>query len=185
MLKKLSVACAFTAAPVAVPAWAQQSVGPASPTTVITKKAVIDDAENGGKRDIVETAERAGSFKTLGTALQAAGLVGTLKGKGPFTVLAPTDEAFAKLPKGTVESLLKPENKEKLIAILKYHVIPEAVTAADLAKMKSVKTVNGESLTITTQGDTVMLENAKLTKANIACTNGVIYVIDTVLMPKE
>src|SRR5208283_1227409 len=107
-------------------------------------------------QDIVETAVAAGSFKTLAAALQAAGLVDTLKGKGPFTVFAPTDEAFAKLPPGTVEDLLKPENKEKLVAILTYHVVPGTDLASQIAKMKSVKTVNGEELMIKTSMGSVM-----------------------------
>lgn len=123
--------------------------------------------------------------KTLTSALKAAGLVDTLKGKGPFTVFAPTDEAFAKLPSGTVESLLKPENKEHLAAILKYHVLPKTETAADAMKMTSAKTVNGESLTIKREAGNLYVDNAKIVKPDIACTNGVIHVVDTVLMPKE
>jgi uncharacterized surface protein with fasciclin (FAS1) repeats len=135
-------------------------------------------------KDIVETAVAAGSFKTLEAALQAAGLVDTLKGKGPFTVFAPTDEAFAKLPAGTVEDLLKPENKAKLAAILTYHVVPGTVMAAQAAKLTSAKTVNGASLTIHAMGGKVMIDNATVTKADIACSNGVIHVIDTVVLPK-
>ena len=135
-------------------------------------------------RDIVDTAVAAGSFKTLVAALQAAGLVDTLKGKGPYTVFAPTDEAFAKLPAGTVEDLLKPENKEKLTAILTYHVVPGKVMAAQVSKMKSAKTVNGESLAISTNGGVVMVNNAKVIKADILCSNGVIHVIDSVVLPK-
>jgi transforming growth factor-beta-induced protein len=185
MLKKLSVACAFTAALAAAPILAQQPSGTMPSTTVTAKKVVLDDPENNVKQDIVDTVEKAGPFKTFGAALETGGLVETLKGKGPFTVFAPTDEAFAKLPKGTVESLLRPENKDKLIAILKYHVISGTVMAADIAKLKTAKTSNGASLTIRTQGDSVMLDNGKVTKANIACTNGVIHAIDTVLTPKE
>jgi len=135
-------------------------------------------------KDIVETAVSAGSFTTLTTALQAAGLVDTLKGKGPFTVFAPTDEAFAKLPPGTVEDLLKPENKEKLVAILTYHVVPGKVLAAQVIKMNSAKTVNGQSLTISVNDGTVMVDNAKVIKTDILCSNGVIHVIDSVLLPK-
>jgi uncharacterized surface protein with fasciclin (FAS1) repeats len=137
-----------------------------------------------GSQDIVDTAVAAGSFKTLVAALKASGLVDTLKGKGPFTVFAPTDDAFAKLPAGTVDDLLKPENKQKLIAILTYHVVPGKVTAAQAMKVNSAKTVNGESLNISTQGGTVMINDATVTKADIMCSNGVIHVIDTVLMPK-
>ena len=135
-------------------------------------------------KDIVDTAVAAGSFKTLAAALQAAGLVETLKGKGPFTVFAPTDAAFAKLPAGTVADLLKPENKAKLTAILTYHVVPGAVMAAQAAKLPSAKTVNGASLTIHATGGKVMIDNATVTTADIACSNGVIHVIDTVVLPK-
>lgn len=137
-----------------------------------------------GSKDIVDTAVAAGSFKTLVAALQAAGLVDTLKGEGPFTVFAPTDEAFAKLPAGTVDELLKPENKEKLAAILTYHVVAGKVTAAQVMKISSAKTVNGQSLAISSDGGTVMVDGAKVIKADIMCSNGVIHVIDTVLMPK-
>jgi len=135
-------------------------------------------------KNIVDTAVSAGSFKTLTTALKAAGLVETLKGKGPFTVFAPTDEAFAKLPAGTVESLLEPANKKKLTAILTYHVVAGNVKAADVVKLTSAKTLNGESVTIKTAGGKVMINDATVVKADIAATNGTIHVIDTVLMPK-
>jgi uncharacterized surface protein with fasciclin (FAS1) repeats len=135
-------------------------------------------------QDIVDTAVAAGSFKTLVAALKAAGLVDTLKGKGPFTVFAPTDDAFAKLPAGTVDELLKPENKQKLIAILTYHVVAGKVTAAQAMKLNSAKTVNGQSLAISTDGGTVKINDATVTKADIMCSNGVIHVIDTVLMPQ-
>src|ERR1700761_4740530 len=117
-------------------------------------------------QDIVDTAVSAGSFKTLVAALQAAGLVDTLKGKGPFTVFAPTDDAFAKLPAGTLDELMKPENKEKLKAILTYHVVAGKVTAAQAMKLNSAKTVNGESLNISAQGGTVMINDATVTKAD-------------------
>lgn len=133
------------------------------------------------KTDIVDTAVAAGSFKTLATALQAAGLVETLKGAGPFTVFAPTDEAFAKLPKGTVEALLK--DKAKLTAILTYHVVAGNVMAKDVVKLKSAKTVQGGSVTIDTAAG-VKVDEAHVVKTDIACSNGVIHVIDTVLMPK-
>ncbi len=134
-------------------------------------------------KDIVDTAIAAGQFKTLVAALQAAGLVDTLKGKGPFTVFAPTDEAFAKLPAGTVDSLLKPENKQKLIGILTYHVVAGNVTAADVVKLTSAKTLNGQSVTITVNGNTVKVNDATVIKADIATTNGTIHVIDAVLIP--
>jgi uncharacterized surface protein with fasciclin (FAS1) repeats len=135
-------------------------------------------------QDIVDTAVAAGSFQTLTTALKAAGLVETLKGKGPFTVFAPTDEAFAKLPEGTVQSLLMPENKQKLTAILTYHVVAGNVKAADVIKLTSAKTLNGQSVTIKTVGGKVLINGASVVKADIATTNGTIHVIDTVLMPK-
>ena len=136
------------------------------------------------KKDIVDTAVAAGSFQTLAKALDAAGLVETLKGEGPFTVFAPTDEAFAKLPAGTLEALLKPENKGKLKAILAYHVVPGKVLASEVVKLTSAKTVNGQALTITTEAGTVMVDNAKVIKTDILCSNGVIHVIDSVLLPK-
>jgi uncharacterized surface protein with fasciclin (FAS1) repeats len=131
-------------------------------------------------KDIVDTAVGAGSFKTLATALGAAGLVDTLKGKGPFTVFAPTDEAFAKIPKADLDALLK--DKKKLTAVLTYHVVAGKVMAADV-KAGKVKTVQGSELTVTTAMG-VMVDNAKVTKTDIIADNGVIHVIDTVIMPK-
>jgi len=142
-------------------------------------------ASGSAQMDIVDTAVAAGSFKTLAAALQAAGLVDTLKGKGPFTVFAPTDEAFSKLPAGTVESLLKPENKEKLKAILLYHVVSGDVTAAQVVKLSSSKTVNGQDLKLTVNDGSVMVNEAKVVKADVLASNGVIHVIDTVLLPKD
>jgi uncharacterized surface protein with fasciclin (FAS1) repeats len=136
-----------------------------------------------GGKDIVDTAVAAGSFKTLAKALQAADLVDTLKGTGPFTVFAPTDEAFARLPAGTLDDLLKPENKEKLKAILTYHVVSGKVMAAQAMKLNSAKTVNGKDLTIKSEGGKVMIHDATVTKADIHASNGVIHVIDTVLLP--
>ena len=135
-------------------------------------------------KDIVDTAVSAGSFKTLTAALEAAGLVETLKGKGPFTVFAPTDAAFAKLPEGTLKSLLMPANKQKLTAILTYHVVAGNVKAADVIKLSSAKTLNGQSVTIKVVGGKVLINGATVVKADIAATNGTIHVIDTVLMPK-
>jgi uncharacterized surface protein with fasciclin (FAS1) repeats len=135
------------------------------------------------KKDIVDTAVGAGSFSTLVTAVKAAGLVETLKGDGPFTVFAPTDAAFAKLPKGTVEALL--QDKEKLAAILTYHVVPGKVMAADVANITSATTANGQALSINAENGTVMVDNAKVVQADIQCSNGVIHVIDTVVLPKE
>jgi uncharacterized surface protein with fasciclin (FAS1) repeats len=135
------------------------------------------------KKDIVDTAVAAGSFKTLAAALEAAGLVDTLKGAGPFTVFAPTDEAFAKLPAGTVEGLLK--DKPRLTAILTYHVVAGKVEAADVVKLDSAKTVNGKSVTIKVVDGKVHVDNATVTAADVQASNGVIHVIDTVLIPKE
>ena len=133
------------------------------------------------EKDIVDTAVAAGSFKTLATALQAAGLVETLKGKGPFTVFAPTDEAFAKVPKADLDALLK--DKAKLTAVLTYHVVPGKVMAADVVKLKEAKTVQGGSLKIdATKG--VKVDNASVVKTDIVCSNGVIHVIDSVVMPR-
>lgn len=136
-------------------------------------------------KDIVDTAVAAGSFTTLAKALQAADLVETLKGKGPFTVFAPTDEAFAKLPAGTLEDLLKPENKSKLQRILTYHVVAGKVGSAQVVKMSSAKAVSGDSITIKTSGKTVMVDNATVVKADIPASNGVIHVIDTVILPHD
>jgi uncharacterized surface protein with fasciclin (FAS1) repeats len=141
-------------------------------------------AQTGGK-DIVDTAVAAGSFKTLAKALDAAGLIDTLKGAGPFTVFAPTDEAFAKLPAGTVESLLKPENKAKLQRILTYHVVAGKVMAADVVKLTSAKAVSGDSITIAAHSGGVMADNAHVVKTDIAASNGVIHVIDAVMLPKD
>jgi uncharacterized surface protein with fasciclin (FAS1) repeats len=135
-------------------------------------------------QDLVDTAVGAGSFKTLAAALQAADLVDTLKGAGPFTVFAPTDEAFAKLPAGTVDDLLKPENKEKLQAILTYHVVAGQVGSGEVAGMSSAKTVQGGELKISTDAGGVMVNDAKVVQVDIACSNGVIHVIDSVLLPK-
>jgi uncharacterized surface protein with fasciclin (FAS1) repeats len=135
-------------------------------------------------KDIVDTAVGAGQFKTLAAALKAAGLVETLKGTGPFTVFAPTDEAFAKLPKGTVEDLLKPENKAKLTAILTYHVVPGRVMAADVVKVKEAKTVQGGSIKVNAAGGKVMVDAATVVKTDIGASNGVIHVVDSVLMPR-
>jgi uncharacterized surface protein with fasciclin (FAS1) repeats len=135
-------------------------------------------------KDIVDTAVGAGQFKTLAAALGAAGLVETLKGKGPFTVFAPTDAAFAKLPAGTVEMLLKPENKAKLTAILTYHVVAGKVMAADVVKVTSAKTVQGGAVAVKVTGGKVTIDAANVVTTDIAASNGVIHVIDTVLMPK-
>ena len=135
------------------------------------------------EKDIVDTAVAAGSFTTLAAALKAADLITALKGSGPFTVFAPTDEAFQKLPAGTVETLLRPENKEKLRAILTYHVVAGKVGSAEVVKLTSAKTLNGQDVNITTHDGNVMVNNANVVKADIAASNGVIHVIDTVILP--
>jgi len=139
-------------------------------------------AEAAATKDIVAVASEAEDFSTLVAAVKAAGLVETLQGEGPFTVFAPTNAAFDALPEGTVETLLKPENKEKLKAILLYHVVPSKVMAADVAPMK-VATAGGAEATITVDGETVMIDAAKVVKTDIIASNGVIHVIDTVIMP--
>ncbi|MFA3919005.1 fasciclin domain-containing protein [Ruegeria hyattellae] len=138
----------------------------------------------GGQKDIVDTAVEAGSFGTLVAAVQAADLVGTLKSDGPFTVFAPTDEAFAALPDGTVENLLKPENKDQLVAVLAYHVVPAKVMSGDIAgKRAKVLTVQGDRLAVNARNG-VKVNNAKVVAADVVASNGVIHVIDTVLIPE-
>jgi uncharacterized surface protein with fasciclin (FAS1) repeats len=151
---------------------------------VVTVAASGTTAVRAETRDVVDTAIAAGSFKTLAKALDAAGLVTTLKGAGPFTVFAPTDEAFAKLPNGTLETLLKPENKEKLRRILTYHVVPGKVMAADVVKLQSAKAVSGDTITVKVQDGVVHLDNATVTSADVIASNGVIHVIDSVILPK-
>jgi len=148
-------------------------------TAVLSRASAADQT-----KDIVDTAVAAGSFKTLATALEAAGLVNTLKGAGPFTVFAPTDEAFAKLPAGTLETLLKPENKAQLQRILTYHVVAGKVMAGDVVKMRSAKAVSGDTITISTK-DGVMVDQARVVKTDIAASNGVIHVIDSVILPRD
>ncbi len=150
---------------------------------LICTVAVAAPKHNSADKDVVETVVEAGSFQTLAKALQAADLVDTLKGPGPFTVFAPTDEAFAKLPAGTLDDLLKPENKDKLRAILTYHVVAGEVPSAKVVTLSSAKTVNGQEVKITAVGDKVMINNARVVKADIPASNGVIHVIDTVIMP--
>ncbi len=135
------------------------------------------------KKDIVDTAVGAGSFTTLVAAVQAAGLEETLRGEGPYTVFAPTDEAFAALPEGTVENLLKPENKEQLVAILTYHVVPGKVTSADVVKVKEAKSVNGKGIPIAVNDGKVKVDNATVVTPDVMASNGVIHVIDAVIIP--
>ncbi|HEX5045002.1 MAG TPA: fasciclin domain-containing protein [Candidatus Polarisedimenticolaceae bacterium] len=152
-------------------------------TTATVPSAVAAKASK--TSDIVDTAVANGSFNTLAAALEAAGLVDTLKGKGPFTVFAPTDAAFAKLPPGTVENLLKPENKDQLTAVLTYHVVPGKVESKEVVKLSQAKTVNGRSVEIRTSGGVVMVDDARVVTTDIACSNGVIHVIDTVILPRS
>lgn len=142
------------------------------------------DSHEQAQLDIVETAAAAGSFNTLVAAVNAAGLTETLKGEGPFTVFAPTDEAFAKLPPGTIEMLLKPENKDKLVAILMYHVVVGKVTAEEVVKLTSAESVSGKKIDIKTADGKVMVDGATVIKADVMAKNGVIHVIDTVMMPE-
>ena len=152
---------------------------------VIASQAVAGGYGDAKSKDIVDTAVAAGQFNTLAAALDAADLVDTLKGDGPFTVFAPTDEAFAKLPEGTIEWLLEPENRDKLIAVLTYHVVPGEVKAADVVKLKSAETVNGESVAIKVADNAVKIDGANVIKTDIAASNGVIHVIDTVILPSS
>jgi uncharacterized surface protein with fasciclin (FAS1) repeats len=150
-----------------------------------TDETSDDEEAAASENDIVDTAVAAGGFETLVAAVTAAGLVDTLKGEGPFTVLAPTDEAFAALPEGTLEELLKPENKDKLVGILTYHVIPAKAMAADVVKMTSATTVQGTDVTIAVEGDVVKINGATVKTTDIVCSNGVIHVIDAVILPAE
>jgi uncharacterized surface protein with fasciclin (FAS1) repeats len=150
---------------------------------VVACLALVSPARGQQTTDIIDTAVAAGSFKTLAKALAAADLVGTLKGPGPFTVFAPTDEAFEKLPTGTLDNLLKPENKSMLVRVLTYHVVPGKVMAADVVTITSAKAVSGDALTVTVTGNTVTVNNAQVVKTDIAASNGVIHVVDHVLLP--
>ncbi len=150
---------------------------------VISITAALPAWANG--KDIVDTAVGAGEFTTLAAALEAADLVSTLKGEGPFTVFAPTDAAFAKLPAGTVETLLKPENKQRLVDILTYHVVPGKVMAADVVGLDEAKTVNGKMIDVEVEGDAVKVNQANVTATDVTASNGVIHVIDQVILPPE
>ena len=151
-------------------------------TLALLTSGTATQAQN---RNIVETAVAAGSFTTLAKALEAAGLVETLQGPGPFTVFAPTDEAFAKLPSGTLDNLLKPENKAELRRILTYHVVPGRVMAADVVKLQSASAVSGDTIRIRAHGAGVTVDDTRVVKTDIAATNGVIHVIDAVLLPGQ
>lgn len=158
--------------------------GGASTATPTTNTPATTLTSTQGSSDIVDTAVAAGSFKTLAAALKAADLVDTLKGPGPFTVFAPTDDAFAKLPPGTLDNLLKPENKSKLQEILTYHVVSGRVGSDKVVALSSAKTVQGAEVKISHNADGVMVNGAKVVKTDIACSNGVIHVIDAVLLPQ-
>jgi len=180
---KSSLFCAVLLGVVVVPligglACSKDDPAPARPHDTTTKTPLP-----AASKDIVDTAVEAGSFKTLAAALTAADLVATLKGKGPFTVFAPTDEAFAKLPAGTLDDLLKPENKAKLAGILTYHVVPGKVMAKDVASLSSAKTVQGKELGIATTDGKVTVDKATVIQTDIECSNGVIHVIDSVMLP--
>jgi len=151
----------------------------------MASNAYAGDYKKAETKDIVDTAVAAGQFQTLAAALGAADLVDTLKGDGPFTVFAPTDAAFAKLPEGTVESLLKPENRDQLVAILTYHVVAGKAKAADVIKLSEAKTVNGQSVSIEVNDNGVRVDNANVIATDIAASNGVIHVIDTVILPSS
>lgn len=188
----LSIAVAHLAAPVAAAPCKNSRTHVSHGTVVRTAvmhaqpTAVHTIAVQEAKKDIVDTAVAAGSFKTLAAALGAADLVATLKGEGPFTVFAPTDEAFAKLPPGTVETLLKPENKDKLKEILLLHVVPGAVYAADVVKLKEAKTAGGKTVAISTEGGVKVgtaTGKANVVRTDIKAGNGVIHVIDAVILP--
>jgi uncharacterized surface protein with fasciclin (FAS1) repeats len=160
-------------------------VSKAAVVLAVASLAIGSNFARASNQDIVDTAVSAGQFKTLAAALKAADLVATLKGPGPFTVFAPTDEAFAKLPAGTVENLLKPENKAKLTAILTYHVVPGAVRAEQVTKLDQAKTVNGAMVKVTTKGGKVTINDATVVKADTAASNGIIHVIDKVILPPQ
>lgn len=149
------------------------------------KKETVNNEEKAELKDIVDTAVSADGFETLVAAVKAAGLVDTLKGDGPFTVFAPTDEAFKNLPEGTLESLLKPEKKDELAGILTYHVVSGKVMAADVVSLKSAKTVQGGEVAIAVDGSKVTVDGATVTTTDIECSNGVIHVIDAVILPKS
>lgn len=155
-------------------------------TALLATTAFVASAGNYANKaqsDIVDTAVAAGSFNTLAAALEAADLIGALKGQGPFTVFAPTDAAFAKLPDGTVEALLKPENKEQLVAVLTYHVVPAKVKASDVVKLNSASTLQGSEVDIEVRDGVVYIDDAAVTQADVMASNGVIHVIDSVILP--
>ncbi len=189
MLRASTVASAFALVTLAGSALAQgtcpEQAAQCPAAQGAAQVSVVRTSLRHAEKDIVDTAVAAGKFNTLAAALKAAGLVDTLKADGPFTVFAPTDEAFAKLPKGTVEMLLKPENKAKLTAILTYHVVNGAWTAADVTKLNNAVTLNGQRVEISAKGGKVMIDGATVAMADVKASNGVIHAIDTVLMPSD
>jgi len=161
--------------------------GEGSQQPPMTADSVATDSppESGNSEaNLLQTAAAAGKFKTLAAAIKAAGLEETLSGPGPFTVFAPTDEAFAKLPAGTLDELLKPENKSKLAAILTYHVVPQKLEAKDVVASPALKTVQGQSLTVKADGGDVSIDSAKVVQTDVMASNGIIHVIDAVVLPK-
>ncbi len=168
---------AFAVAPFA-------TAGPAC-TSSNERVTAMNASWGGSNADIVDTAIEAGQFNTLAAALKAAGLVETLRGDGPFTVFAPTDEAFSKLPKGTVETLLKPENRDQLVSILTYHVVPGKVKASEVTKLDNATTVNGQRVAIEVKSGKVMIDNATVIATDVMASNGVIHVIDRVILPES
>ncbi len=187
MLRASMAVSSFVLAAFAGQAWAQSTCSAAASCSSKSDEpaAIVRTAGRIADKDIVDTAVSAGKFGTLAAALKAAGLVDALKGEGPFTVFAPTDEAFAKLPKGTVDSLLKPENKAKLTAILTYHVVQGRFVAGDVAKLTNAATLNGQRVDISAKGGKVMIDGAIVTAPDVTASNGVIHVIDTVLIPSD
>jgi len=189
MLRASVIASTVSLVALAGQALAQSTCGSSSAACSTTpergRASIVNASAPLADKDIVDTAVSAGKFNTLAAALQAAGLVDALKGDGPFTVFAPTDEAFAKLPKGTVESLLKPENKARLTAILTYHVVAGNWTAADVSKMTNAVTLDGQRIEVSTKGGKVMIDSATVAMADVKASNGVIHVIDTVLIPSD
>jgi uncharacterized surface protein with fasciclin (FAS1) repeats len=161
-----------------------QRLIPTIGATLVLGLTVNGNAAAEGKMDIVDTAVSAGDFQTLAAALEAADLVQTLKGEGPFTVFAPTDAAFASLPAGTVENLLKPENIDQLTSILTYHVVPGAVTSEQVIGLNQATTVNGQAVEISVNGSEVSIDDAKVVAVDVMASNGVIHVIDSVMLPK-
>lgn len=161
----------------------ESTMASANTTAAETANEAESTMSEATELDIVTVAATAGDFNTLVTAVKAAGLVETLQGEGPFTVFAPTDEAFSKLPAGTVESLLLPENKDRLVAILTYHVVPGEVLAADVVKLSSANTVEGQPVSISADDEGVRVNDANVIKTDVMASNGVIHVIDTVLIP--